>query len=290
MMLRRATPSDLPFLLEVEQRFSSQGLVHSDDGDTHQRKMNDADCAYFIAEEQDAPVGYVVLRGLTAGNRSVELQRIAVAEPGRGHGRRALTLAIDKAFREFGAHRVWLDVFQDNRRARHVYQEAGFVEEGTLRDCITHGERYRSLVVMSLLENERRSKWEPISVAFARFSLYTVAAVFVGLGFMSLVRPTILTALVDIVMPTPIAVMEVRGVYGGFFLGTGVCFLAFARRDRWLQPGLVAQASVFGGFVLGRALGIVVGGAPNGFIALLLAGEIVGLIVAFSLLFRVGPH
>jgi diamine N-acetyltransferase len=98
-MLRPATLSDLPFLVEVEQRFASQGLLHSEDGDTHQRRMNDADCAYFIAEEQDAPVGYVVLRGLTAGHRSVELQRIAVAEPGRGHGRRALALAINKAIR-----------------------------------------------------------------------------------------------------------------------------------------------------------------------------------------------
>jgi hypothetical protein len=46
------------------------------------------------------------------------------------------------------------------------------------------------------------------------------------------------------------------------------------------RVSLYVVASVF--------LGIVVGGAPNAFIALLLAGEIVGLIVAFALLRRVG--
>ncbi len=127
-------------------------------------------------------------------------------------------------------------------------------------------------------------------MAFARLSLYVVASVFVGLGMMSLVAPSLLTPLVEIGMPTRVALMEVRGVYGGFFFGTGVFFFLFARRDAWLRPGLVAQASVFGGFVLGRTLGILVGGAPNGFIALLFAGEIVGLIVALALMPRVGHH
>ena len=111
-----------------------------------------------------------------------------------------------------------------------------------------------------------------------------MAAVFLGLGAMSLVAPVNLTSLVEIAMPTPIAVMEVRGVYGGFFLGTGFFFFLFARRDAWLRPGLVAQASILGGFVLGRALGIVLGGAPSPFITILLVGEVLGLIVALALL------
>ena len=101
---------------------------------------------------------------------------------------------------------------------------------------------------------------------------------------MSLIVPANLTKLVEIVMPTNVATMEVRGVYGGFFAGTGFFFLVFARRDAWLRPGLVAQASIFGGFVLGRTLGIAVGGAPNLFIAALLTGEVIGLVVGLILL------
>jgi hypothetical protein len=118
----------------------------------------------------------------------------------------------------------------------------------------------------------------------ARLSLYLVAVVFLGLGAMSLIAPANLTPLVEIATPTRIAVMEVRGVYGGFFLGTGFFFLLFARREAWFRPGLIAQASIFGGFVLGRTVGIVIGGAPNSFITALLIGEIVGLVVALVLL------
>jgi diamine N-acetyltransferase len=154
MILRRAITQDLPFLLELEQRFFILGLVNRDDADTHRQKMADTNCAYFIAEEAYGRVGYVVLHGLTEASRSVELQRIAVAEPGRGLGRLTLTLVIEKVFRELGANRLWLDVFEDNHRARHVYREAGFIEETTTGDPIVGVERHRSLIVMSLHKPE----------------------------------------------------------------------------------------------------------------------------------------
>jgi hypothetical protein len=114
----------------------------------------------------------------------------------------------------------------------------------------------------------------------ARLSLCVMALVFLGLGTMSLVAPNNLTPLVEISMPTPIAVMEIRGVYGGLFFGIGFFTLLFARCDVWLRPGLVAQTGVMGGFVLGRTVGIVLGGAPNLFIAALLAGEVFMVVVA----------
>lgn len=123
-----------------------------------------------------------------------------------------------------------------------------------------------------------------MSVNLARLSLYAVGVIFLGLGAMSLIAPTNLTRLVEVAMPTRISVMEVRGVYGGFFLGTGFFFLLFARHEAWFRPGLIAQASIFGGFALGRTVGIAIGGAPNPFITALLVGETVGLVVALVLL------
>src|SRR4029453_89684 len=71
IILRRAITQDLPFLLELEQRFFILGLVNRDDADTHRQKMADTNCAYFIAEEAYGRVGYVVLHGLTEASRSV---------------------------------------------------------------------------------------------------------------------------------------------------------------------------------------------------------------------------
>ena len=155
--LRRATLEDLPFLLQLEQEFCDLGFVGSDEPATHERQMADADCFYYIVEENDGRAGFVILRGLLSVNRCIELKRIVIADPGHGLGRQVLRAIIDQAFGEFSAHRLWLDVFEDNDRARHFYRSLGFTEEGTLRECIRIGDRYRSLVVMSILKTEYES-------------------------------------------------------------------------------------------------------------------------------------
>jgi RimJ/RimL family protein N-acetyltransferase len=83
--------------------------------------------------------------------------RVVVSEPGKGLGCMVLEAVLSKAFDELAAHRLWLDVFEHNARARHVYRSVGFVEEGVLRECVKQQERYASLVVMSILENEYRA-------------------------------------------------------------------------------------------------------------------------------------
>jgi diamine N-acetyltransferase len=156
MRIRASTPADLPFLLELERRFSDLGFVGADDLLAHERAMADGDCSYCTIEVDGERSGHIVLRGLTSPHRSIEIRRIVMATPGGGVGRRALQSVIHRAFHEIGAHRVWLDVFVDNDRARHVYRSLGFVEEGTLRECVRVGERYNSLVIMSILEPEYR--------------------------------------------------------------------------------------------------------------------------------------
>ena len=156
MTLRPARPEDLAFVMRLEAEYSRLGFVSADDLAAHQRRLADPDSRYWMIEEQDAPQGYAILCGLSSANRSVELKRIIMAAPGQGHGRRALAIVVARAFDELSAHRLWLDVFEDNARARHVYRSLGFVEEGVMRDCVRYGNRYRSLVVMSILEPEYR--------------------------------------------------------------------------------------------------------------------------------------
>src|SRR5687768_8365662 len=79
-------------------------------------------------------------------------QRHLIAE--RGYGRAALRLAMARAFDKHDAHRLWLDVKPHNERARSLYRSAGFVEEGLLRDALYHGDRFESLIVMSMLRPE----------------------------------------------------------------------------------------------------------------------------------------
>ena len=77
-------------------------------------------------------------------------------EQGKGFGRDGLALLLRYAFHELGLHRLWLDVFGYNGRAIHLYQRAGFREEGRLREHLQRDGRRWDVVLMGLL----RSEWE----------------------------------------------------------------------------------------------------------------------------------
>ena len=55
---------------------------------------------------------------------------------------------------ELHAHRVFLDVFEDNVRAQHLYRSFGFAEEGTMREAAMRDGQYYALVLMSMLDRE----------------------------------------------------------------------------------------------------------------------------------------
>lgn len=157
MTFRQAAHQDLSYILELERKFRELRLLGGDEPALHERQLNDPDCLYWIVEKESRPVGFVIMRSLHSKDRCVELKRIAVSEPGRGLGREILRMVMDKAFHEFGAHRLWLDTYSDNSRAQHVYRSVGFREEGTMRECKKWGDTYRSLVLMSILESEYRA-------------------------------------------------------------------------------------------------------------------------------------
>jgi diamine N-acetyltransferase len=158
MTLRTASAEDLPYILGLEQKFREVRLLGGNEPAVHQRQLANPDCLYWIVETDAGPAGFVILRDIHSKDRNIELQRIAVDQPGRGLGSEVLRVVMDKVFREFSAHRLWLDTYSDNSRAQHVYRSAGFKQEGVLRECKKWGDEYRSLVVMSILESEYRAR------------------------------------------------------------------------------------------------------------------------------------
>lgn len=102
-------------------------------------------------------VGEVVLNEWDSGNRSCNF-RIALAEAGRdrGLGTEATRLIVGYGFERLGLHRISLGVFSFNPRARRVYEKAGFVVEGVLRDAYLSDGEWVDNIVMSILAPE----WE----------------------------------------------------------------------------------------------------------------------------------
>ena len=110
-----------------------------------------------IIETDDGPVGTFMLT-LTDPSWLVELSAIVMSDLGRGYGAVAVRWLVDHVFRVLHAHRITLEVVASNRRARRLYESAGFVHEGTWRDgfCDDDG-GYRDLRIYGMLEKDGRS-------------------------------------------------------------------------------------------------------------------------------------
>ncbi|MFN8594116.1 MAG: GNAT family protein [Thermomicrobiales bacterium] len=105
---------------------------------------------------QGDPVGLVVLTSERPEARAVELSML-VGDPmvwGQGFGSDILHAILDACFTGWGAHRVGVQVEDDNPRALMLYQRFGFQEEGRLRQGAFRDGQYRDILLLSLLAAE----------------------------------------------------------------------------------------------------------------------------------------
>jgi RimJ/RimL family protein N-acetyltransferase len=99
--------------------------------------------------------GEVVLNELDTANRACSF-RIALraAHRDRGLGTDASRLVLEHAFQTVGLHRISLQVYAFNPRARAVYERVGFRAEGVLRDALLWDGDFVDAITMSVLAPE----------------------------------------------------------------------------------------------------------------------------------------
>ena len=155
MILRQATPVDIPAIVAIERTPFAREFVGQWSEERHRTTLEGGDARYYVSETEWGEVqGYVILRGINEDSHAIELKRIVVAVPERGLGRGMLKEVMRIAFRDLGAHRLFLDVYEDNGRARHLYESLGFQYEGVMREAANRDGRWCNLRLMSILESE----------------------------------------------------------------------------------------------------------------------------------------
>lgn len=102
-------------------------------------------------------VGEALLMDHEPGNRSCGFRIWISGARDRGLGTAATRLAVGHAFDGLGLHRVQLEVYAFNPRARRVYEKVGFVHEGTQREALLFDGEWVDLHLMGLLEHEWRA-------------------------------------------------------------------------------------------------------------------------------------
>lgn len=155
MLIRPATEADIPAIMEIERTEGFEAYVGRSERAQHEAMMAAADTRYVMLEDETGPVGFALLQGAGAANGIVYLKRIAIRSPGKGLGKRFLAELIRLSFEALGAEKFWLDAFETNQRARHVYASCGLQHDGVLREHYPLADGTRAnLVVMSVLKRE----------------------------------------------------------------------------------------------------------------------------------------
>ncbi|MCT2563860.1 GNAT family N-acetyltransferase [Chryseobacterium herbae] len=101
-------------------------------------ELNNPDSHFFIAWEEDNPVGYLKLNSgaaqteLKNDDTSLEIERIYVKKS--HHGQKVGQLLYDQALesaQSLGKDYLWLGVWEKNLRALNFYRKNGFEEFGS---------------------------------------------------------------------------------------------------------------------------------------------------------------
>ena len=141
------------------------GSVHtstpsSDDAWTFERlqqiyatwaKASDRHVWAIVETSSGAVVGEVLLTDLDEGNASCGFRICIAGATGRGLGTEATRLVVRHAFETERLHRVALEVYAFNPRARRVYEKVGLVVEGTMRDALRFDDGWVDAHLMAII-------------------------------------------------------------------------------------------------------------------------------------------
>jgi diamine N-acetyltransferase len=154
--MREAEEDDVPFIADLFKLPHSREFLNEPGRDAILDLIEGTEGEAFVLEADGEDFGYFTLhdRGWL-----VDLGVLVVKKTGLGAGPFAMRWGIEEAFQKRGAHRIFIEIREDNDRARTMCERLGFKAEGLyrdgFRDAVT-GE-YKNLVPYGMLRSDLRS-------------------------------------------------------------------------------------------------------------------------------------
>ena len=156
LRFRQAEEADLDYIMETEYHEENAKYVIPYTRDVHALSLHTEDELHLIVETADGreKVGFLMIAGLNNPFKEIEFRRIIMGVKGKGYGKETMHMLKSWTFDDLHYHRAWLDCKEQNARALHLYESAGFVREGLIRETIFFEGKYESLVILGILEHE----------------------------------------------------------------------------------------------------------------------------------------
>lgn len=160
-MLRRLEEKDAPLMLEwmhdseIRRGFQTDFSAATLESAKHfiENSFNDESRNFAFVDENDEYLGTISLKHISYVNENAEYAIVARKKAhGTGAAKRATLELLRYAFEELRLHKVYLNVLEDNVRAQRLYENCGFVYEGTAVDAVKIGGVYKSLKWYGILK------------------------------------------------------------------------------------------------------------------------------------------
>ncbi|MEU6095001.1 GNAT family protein [Streptomyces sp. NPDC047079] len=180
VLLRPVTVDDAPALMpifrdaETSRLTGHHGGSERDEARIHawyatRRDQDDRLDLAVVDQTTGNVIGEAVLNEWDPGNESCNFRICLVpGVHGHGSGTEATRLIVGYGFESLRLHRISLEVYAFNPRARRVYEKVGFVPEGVLRHALLWDGEWVDAAVMSILAPEWfRHRGHPEATAHA---------------------------------------------------------------------------------------------------------------------------
>lgn len=115
---------------------------------------SESDFVFAIEDENRNYIGNIGLHEIDTSNYSARFAIIVGNKDywGRGYGENAINSLLERAFEEYGFHKIWGICLESNKKAQHLYlDKCGFQKEGVLRDHYNLGGKLHDMVQFSML-------------------------------------------------------------------------------------------------------------------------------------------
>ncbi|WEG12541.1 GNAT family protein [Pullulanibacillus sp. KACC 23026] len=145
---------DSEYLRNVDTDFAAP-LPASVFQDSDERDLSHVSFRIRLLEDKRL-IGFGAIHSIEWGN-GIGVLSIGIGQTkdrGQGYGTEALNLLLQYAFLELNLHRVGLDVISYNKSAIRLYENAGFVEEGRIREAVYRDNQRYDRIYMGLFRKE----------------------------------------------------------------------------------------------------------------------------------------
>ena len=118
--------SELARFVEIEHQVHARSFVTYSDLEVHEQQYASDNVVYLTIQSDNEAIAGFFLLNLEADGKTVEFARIAIDENHLGVGQEAIREMEQYVFTTLNRERIWLDVYEDNSRGKHVYEKLGY--------------------------------------------------------------------------------------------------------------------------------------------------------------------